>query len=216
MESASSSEGTDERSRRIMHWRDLRGVPLLPDVKLFVEKLEDAMQKRLQETGFHANVTLGGGAVHWDPQWKRAKDLKEVVLDEWQAVLARDKGLFSVVKRLSEAVAEALKLGEHSELFQETVVQDFEATVYQGIEVAWNSAVAKVEKARLRGWRNEPVLLRAHKLLDLKIAKEEGQTAADFYSKQNECTFAAAREQTQFYKSFFEKSKNWPTFRQAL
>ena len=82
MESSSSSESVDGRTERIMHWKDLRGVPRLPDVKHFVEQIEEAMQKRLDEPGVHASVTLGDGTVHWDARWKRLKDLKELVLDE--------------------------------------------------------------------------------------------------------------------------------------
>ena len=36
--------------------------------------------------------------VHHDEQWKRAQDLQENLMLEWQAAVARDERLYEVVK----------------------------------------------------------------------------------------------------------------------
>ena len=64
----------------------------------FTKELEEFKQARLAQPGTSSIVTLGDGTVHHDEQWKRAQDLQEILMSEWQAAVARDERLYEVVK----------------------------------------------------------------------------------------------------------------------
>ena len=126
--------------------------------------------------------------------------MRNTLREEWASAAERDRGLYEVVMNLSRAMRETLGVNEAPELLAESIALDFEHIVYKGMVKAWTGAVGDIEDAKLRRETNAPMLLRAHRIIQLKVKDEEEVVNREFYGqerKENMAAFKAKKPKLQ-------------------